>query len=84
MEYFIKFTPFFEKQLKKLKKKDRVLFERLIKKIKEIRQSPEHYKPLRNILKGNRRAHLDPFIVLFDVREDLITFHYVKHHDDAY
>ncbi|MFH1409186.1 MAG: type II toxin-antitoxin system RelE/ParE family toxin, partial [Nanoarchaeota archaeon] len=65
MEYYIRFTPFFEKQLKKLKKKDRVLFDRLGKKLKEIRNNPEHYKPLKNILKGNRRAHLDPFIIIF-------------------
>lgn len=84
MEYRIKFTPFFEKQLKKLKKRDVVLFERLVKKIKEIKQNPEHYKPLSNILKGNRRAHLDPFVIIFDIELDLITVHYMKHHDNAY
>ncbi len=84
MEYKIKFTPFFEKQLKKLKRKDKSPFERLTKKLKEIRQNPEHYKPLRNVLKGNRRAHLDPFIIIFNVKDDLITVHYVKHHDEAY
>ena len=84
MEYRIKFTPFFEKQLKKLKKKDKVIFERLGKKLKELRNNPEHYKPLRNVLKGNRAAHLDPFVVVFDIKEDLITVHYVKHHDKAY
>jgi mRNA interferase RelE/StbE/toxin YoeB len=84
MEYRIRFTPSFEKQLKKLKKKDKVLFERLTKKLKEIRQNPEHYKPLSGALKGTRRAHLDPFIVIFDVEGDLITVHYVKHHDRAY
>lgn len=84
MGYSIRFTPFFEKQLKKLKRKDKILFERLVKKIKEIRLNPEHYKPLRNVLKGTRRAHLDPFIIIFDVKEDVITVHYVKHHDNAY
>lgn len=84
MKYKIRFTPFFEKQLKKLKKKDKNLFDRLTKKLKEIRRNPEYYKPLRNILKGNRRAHLDPFIIIFGVKEDLITVHYVKHHDKAY
>jgi len=84
MEYKIRFTPFFEKQLKKLKKKDKNTFDRLTKKLKEIRQNPEHYKPLRNILKGNRSVHLDPFIIIFDVKENLITVHYVKHHDEAY
>ena len=84
MEYNFNFTPFFEKQLIKLKKKDKVLFERLGKKLKELRQNPEHYKPLRNVLKGNRAAHLDPFVVVFDVKGDIITMHYVKHHDKAY
>ena len=84
MEYSFRFTPFFEKQLKKLKKKDRVLFERLGKKLKELRKNPEHYKPLRNVLRGNRAAHLDHFVIVFDVKEDMITVHYVKHHDKAY
>ena len=84
MEYSFQFTPSFEKQLKKLKNKDRVLFERLAGKLKEIRQNPEHYKPLGNVLKGCRRAHLDPFVIIFEISGDLIVVHYVKHHDKAY
>ncbi|MCK5702761.1 MAG: type II toxin-antitoxin system RelE/ParE family toxin [Cyclobacteriaceae bacterium] len=84
MEYSIRFTPFFEKQLRKLKKKDIVVFQRLTKKLKEIKSNPNHYKPYRNMLKGNRRAHLNPFIIIFDIKHDLITVHYVKHHDNAY
>lgn len=84
MEYRFQFTPFFEKQLKKMKQKDSVLFTRLTKKIKEIAENPEHYKPLSNVLKGCRRTHLDPFVIVFEVKDDLITIHYVKHHDNAY
>ncbi len=84
MEYELRFTPFFERQLKKLKKKDKVLFERLGKKLKELRRNPEHYKPLRNVLKGCRAAHIDPFVIVFEVKNNLITVHYVKHHDKAY
>lgn len=84
MEYQIKFTPFFENQLKKIKKKDNVLFERLTKKLKEIRNNPEHYKPLRNVLKGMRSVHLDPFVIIFDIEDNLVIVYYVKHHDDAY
>ena len=84
MDYQFKFTPFFEKQLTKLKKKDKVLFERLGKKLQELLKNPEHYKPLRNVLKGNRAAHLDPFVVVFEVSSGIITVHYVKHHDHAY
>ena len=56
----------------------------LTKKLKEIRENPEHYKPLRNVLKGMRRAHLDPFIIIFEINNDLVIVHYVKHHDKAY
>ena len=84
MEYQFHFTPFFEKQLKKFKHKDAILFERLTKKLKEIVQNPEHYKPLRNVLSGCRGAHLDPFVIIFEIQDNLIIVHYVKHHDEAY
>lgn len=84
MKYRFQFTPFFEKQMKKLKQKDIILFERLTKKLKEIAQNPEHYKPLRNVLAGCRGVHLDPFVIVFEIKGDLIIVHYVKHHDGAY
>ena len=84
MKYQVKFTPSFENQLKKIKKKNIILFKRLTNKIKKIKTNPEHYKPLRNILKGFRRVHIDSFVLIFDVQDKLITFHYVKHHDKAY
>ncbi|MCX6707556.1 MAG: type II toxin-antitoxin system RelE/ParE family toxin [Candidatus Woesearchaeota archaeon] len=84
MEYKFQFTPFFEKQLKKLKQRDAVLFDRLTKKLKEISQNPEHYKPLGNVLAGCKGVHLDPFVIILEVKEDIIIIHYVKHHDEAY
>lgn len=84
MDYQFQFTPFFEKQLKKFKQRDAVLFERLTKKLKEIAQNPEHYKPLGNVLAGCRGVHLDPFVIVFEVKGYTITIHYVKHHDKAY
>ena len=84
MKYDIFFTATFEKQVKKIKKKDKLLFTRIKKKVQEIAESPEHYKPLRNTLKGFRRTHIDSFVLVFSVQKSLITFHYVKHHDNAY
>lgn len=84
MEYRMKFSPLFEKQLKKLKKKDKILCLRLLKKLEELKQSPEHYKPLRNVLKGKRGVHLDPFVIVFEVQDNIVLVHYVKHHDKAY
>jgi mRNA-degrading endonuclease RelE of RelBE toxin-antitoxin system len=40
MGYGIEFTPTFEKALKKLKKKDKALFEQLSKKMNEIADDP--------------------------------------------
>lgn len=84
MDYIIRFAPLFEKQLSKIKKKDQKLFERLKKKIKGIIKNPEHYKPLRNVLKGTRRVHLNPFIIIFSLKNQTLTFLYIKHHDQAY
>ncbi|MGV8162807.1 MAG: type II toxin-antitoxin system RelE family toxin [Candidatus Nanoarchaeia archaeon] len=82
--YSLLFTPTIERQLKKLKNKDKKTFERIAKKILEIQENPEHYKPLRNMLKGCRRAHIDPFIIIFELEQKTIILHYIKHHDKAY
>lgn len=84
MNYNIFLTESFEKQLKTIKKKDIILYERVSKKILEIKNNPEHYKPLSNVLKGCRRAHIDPFVIIFEIEKDTIILHYVKHHDKAY
>ena len=78
------FSDEFKKQLKKLKNKDKVMFERVKKKIKEILLEPEHLKHLRNVLKGKQRVHLGPFILKFSVKENKVFFITFKHHDIAY
>lgn len=84
MKYEAYFTDEFKKQLKKLKKKDKLLLDRIKSKIKEILENPYHYKPLRNDLKGLRRVHVKSFILIFGLEKELVVFYYVKHHDDAY
>jgi YafQ family addiction module toxin component len=84
MEYRIHYADVFEKQLKKIKGKDPVLFERLSKKMLEVALQPEHYKPLRGDLAGARRVHIDPFVLVYEIDADTVIFHYVKHHDKAY
>jgi len=84
MPYRTVFSPDFDRALRKLKKKDRPLFARIAKKIEEILEDPEVYKPLRHELKGLRRVHLGPFVMVFAVRGDVVEFLMVDHHDDAY
>ena len=78
------FSEEFRKQLKKLKKKDKSLYERLKKKIKNILIEPQHIKHLRNVLKGEQRVHLGAFVLRFKTEENKIYFITLRHHDSAY
>ena len=83
MPYIQDFTIHFLKDVKKIKK-DKILLERLNKKIEEILQNPEHYKPLKNVLKGKRRAHIGSYVIIFEISENKVIFHTFEHHDKAY
>ncbi len=54
MQYKDAYTYEFLEIVRKLKKKDKSLIERLNKKIDEIIKNPEHYKPLNYLLQGKR------------------------------
>ena len=81
--YKARFTVDFEKDTQFLKK-DKSLSERVQKKVIEILQNPEHYKPLRNVLKGKRRVHVGHYVILYEIDSDAVVFHRFKPHDDAY
>ena len=78
------FSDEFKKQLKKLKKKDREMYDRLEKKIRKILIEPTHLKRLKNILKGQQRVQLGPFVLRFEVDTNKVYFITFKHHDFAY
>jgi len=84
MPYHAVFSPDFEKTLRRLKKRDRALFERLGKKIEEVVEEPEVYKPLRHQFKGLLRVHVGPFVLIFEVKGDAVQFLVLVHHDKAY
>ena len=77
------FTKSFSQDVKDIKK-DKVLFNRLKKKIDEILQNPEHYPLKRYDLKGKRAAHVGSFVVVFEVMGQDVVFLRFKHHDYAY
>ena len=77
------FTKSFSQDVKDIKK-DKVLFNRLKKKIDEILQNPEHYPLKRYDLKGKRAAHVGSFVVVFEVMGRDVVFLRFKHHDYAY
>jgi len=75
------------KELRKLNKKNQVLFEAIFKKADEICVNPQHYKNLNYPLNKYKRVHIDSnFVLCFSVDEKAQTVTLVKlaHHKDAY
>lgn len=84
MSYTIEFSDEFESSMKKLKKRDKVLFEQIQKKLIDIVENPEHFKPLRNVLAGYRRLHFGSFVLIYTIEEDIVRIISLDHHDKAY
>ena len=84
MDYIIEFSLEFERSIKKLKKKDKLLFTKIQKKLIEIVQNPEHYKPLRNVLAGFRRIKFGHFILIYKIEDKIVRIISLDHHDRAY
>lgn len=84
MEYIAEFSSQFEKSMKKLEKKDKVLFNQIQKKLIDIVQDPEHYKSLKNVLAGYGRIHFGPFVLVFKIEENVVRIISLDHHDKAY
>ena len=72
----------------KLSKKDKPLYEQLLKKIDEVINSydVEHYKNLRYDLKDSKRVHIGHFVLVFqfDKRNNEIKFDDFDHNDNIY
>lgn len=77
-----------EEVLQKLKRKDRVLFRAVQKKINQIasldRTAIQHFKNLGKELKDFKRVHIGSFVLMFKVEGDIVIFAKFCHHDNAY
>jgi len=85
--YNYEIKPELQKILNKLFKKDKKTYEIVMKKIEEIIQNPQHYKPLKYDLAGERRVHIMKSFVLkyeIDKARKTIVFLFFGHHDEAY
>lgn len=80
--------PSFVKILKKLHKKDKLTYERVIKKIEEIITSGdvEHYKNLRHDLSDFKRVQIGEKVLVFkfDKKNNKVSFEDFDHHDNIY
>ncbi|HLD97750.1 MAG TPA: addiction module toxin RelE [Candidatus Nanoarchaeia archaeon] len=80
--------PELERILKKLFKKDKNLYEQIMKKIEEVVESydVEHYKNLRYNMKESKRVHIGHFVLIFnyDKKSDFVSFEYFDNHNNIY
>lgn len=74
--------------LKRIFKKDKSVYEQLLKKIEEITESYdiEHYKNLRYNMKDSKRVHIGHFVLIFQYNKktDTVNFDDFDHHDNIY
>ena len=58
--------------MRKLSKKDKALYEQLLKKIDEVKgcYDVEHYKNLRYNMKDSKRVHIGHFVLVFQYNKD--------------
>jgi len=84
------YDPFISEKLQgmrlKLSKKDKTLYEQLIKKINEVINSYdiEHYKNLKYNFKDSKRVHIGHFVLVFQFYKanNKILFDDFDHHDE--
>ncbi len=85
--YKIEIKPSCLKNIEKLCKKNTLLKEVLENKMNEVATTPQHYKPLKHDLAGERRVHImKSFVLKFKINENTKTvdFIFFGHHDEAY
>jgi addiction module RelE/StbE family toxin len=71
---------------KKLRNKDIAQFETLSRKINDILENPQQFKPLKSPMQHMRRVHVGSFVLVYDVDEvrKVVTIRRYEHHDNVY
>ncbi len=83
--YEIDLSESLRKVLKKLYRKNRVLYKAVMKKMNEVVLNPEHYKNLRYDMSDYKRVHVGKhFVLFFTVEANVVKFNSLLHHDKAY
>ena len=74
------------KIFKKLQKKDHAQFDAVKKKVNEILENPQQFKPLKNPMQHMRRGHVGSFVLVYDIDEarKVVTVRRYEHHDRVY
>jgi YafQ family addiction module toxin component len=75
-----------DKAFRRLAKKDKAQLEAIYRKVEQILNDPQQFKPLKHPLEGLRRVHVGSFVLIYEVFENSQTVRILKyaHHDEAY
>lgn len=87
MAYSLEVSEELDKIFSRLAKKDKKQFEILNKKILQIQENPDHFKPLRGDMRGSRRVHIgNSFVLIYEIDEEnkKIKLLDYDHHDNIY
>jgi YafQ family addiction module toxin component len=86
LAYDIEIGDKLRKKLEKLEKKDKSVYNAIIKKTLQIADNPYIGKPLHGKLKGKSRVHIGHFVLIYgiDEKERRVIFLDFTHHDEAY
>ncbi len=84
--YDLDIKPEADKIFKRLVKKNPKQLDIINRKIKEIRENPQHkYKFLRKPLQTFNRVHIDKhFVLIFKINHKIVEVYYYGHHDEVY
>ena len=86
MNYKLEIPEHLDKLFFKFAKKDKLQFEILNRKIKEIINNPQAGKPLTANMSGQRRVHIRNFVLTYEVLENekIIRLLDYDHHKNIY
>lgn len=86
MGYKLAVSEHLDKLFYKLSKKDKLQFEILSRKIKEILENPRIGEPLTGDMAGQRSVHIRHFVLTYEILENekIIRLLDYDHHDNIY
>lgn len=87
MSYSLELRKHVEKEFERISKKSPIEEEAIKKKLVEILENPQRFKPLRKPMHGWWRVHIvKSFVMIYSIDETrkVVIIEDYTHHDDAY
>ncbi|MBI2631453.1 type II toxin-antitoxin system RelE/ParE family toxin [Candidatus Pacearchaeota archaeon] len=86
MSYQLEVSENLDRIFAKLSKKDKLQFDILTRKIKEILENPQIGKPVTANMAGQRKVHIRNFVLTYEILENdkIVRLLDYDHHDNIY